>query len=234
MRLKVQGDGLWRGKLVPRDGAAWWASYKRFILHYAVLSSDEGASMFSVGSELGNMEPDDGRWRALIGEVRGVFGGALTYSANWDHFTHVGFWDALDYVGVNAYHPITRDPKASEAELLSAWRLIRDRVLGWRAFVGRPLLFTEIGYPSVDGGAVRPYAHAARGRVDLEEQRRAYQAFVDAWDDQPDLGGVFVWLWTGDGGPADAGYSPRGKPAERVLRRWFGARAIDPTSATDR
>ncbi|MCB9539199.1 MAG: hypothetical protein H6704_23505 [Myxococcales bacterium] len=222
VRLKVQGPGQWRGKLKPADRAAWWAAYRAFVLHYAKLAADEGAAMLSVGSELGTMEADEVEWRRLVRDVRRVFDGKLTYSANWDHFTHVGFWDALDYVGLNAYHPITTRNDASEDELRRSWTLIRQQLERWLDFVDRPLLFTEVGYPSVDGGAVRPYAHAAKGPVDLEEQRRAWQAFVDAWRGHPRLAGVFVWIWSGAGGASDIGYMPKGKPAEDVLRRYFG------------
>ena len=26
---------------------------------------------------------------------------SLTYSANWDHFQHVPFWNALDFIGIS-------------------------------------------------------------------------------------------------------------------------------------
>ena len=221
VHVAQKARGEWRGKLVPGDGAAWWRDYRRFILHYAQLAASEGVSLFSVGSELGSMERDEARWRALISEVRAVFPGALTYSANWDHFLNVGFWDALDLVGLNAYHPITTRADATEAELRIAWVLIRDQILRWLSFVRRPLVFTEVGYPSVDGGAVRPYAHDSDRPVDLEEQRRAYAAFVGAWRGQEALHGTYFWVWQGAGGPTDAGYTPRGKPALDVLRGWY-------------
>ncbi len=219
VRVREQSNpGEWRGKLVPRDRVAWWAAYRRFILHYARIAAKGRAALFSVGSELGNMEHEQLRWRALIEAVRGVFEGQLTYSANWDHFAYVRWWDALDYAGINAYHPVTLNPAATQAELEGAWRLIRATLQGWLALrVGKPLLFTEVGYPSVEGGAVRPYAHRAKGPVDLEEQRRAYAAFTATWPGQH----AFFWAWHGQGGPKHIGYTPRGKPAEAVLRRFF-------------
>jgi len=221
VRLKALGPGRWRGTLQPSDRAAWWAAYQRFILHYARLAEDTGAALLSVGSELGSMEHEEARWRRLVADVRAIYRGRLVYSANWDHYPEVGFWDALDYVGINAYHPITARDDAPQAELSAAWRMIRDKLLVWLAFVDRPLLFTEVGYPSIDGGARRPYHHGATGPVDLEEQRRAYTAFRDAWRGQERLAGAFFWIWSGPGGPTDNGYTPRGKPAEQVLRAWF-------------
>jgi hypothetical protein len=60
--------------------------------------------------------------------------------------------------------------------------------------------------------------------VDLEEQRRAYVAFREAWREQPAVEGAFFWIWSGDGGPKDDRYTPRGKPAEDALRAWFRGR----------
>ena len=221
LRVKTLGPGRWRGTLRPSGRAAWWWAYRRFILHYAALAEDVGAELFSVGSELSSMERDEQRWRALVADVRARYGGSLVYSANWDHFPQIRFWDALDYVGLNAYHPITDRDDASLVELSAAWRMIRDKLLVWLAFVDRPLLFTEVGYPSIDGGARRPYHHGSTGPVDLEEQRRAYVAFCDAWREQPGVAGAFFWIWSGEGGPTDNRYTPRGKPAEQALRVCF-------------
>ena len=35
------------------------------------------------------------------------------------------------------------------------------------------------------------------------------------------LAGALFWNWWGPGGPEDRWYTPKGKPAEAVLRRWF-------------
>lgn len=223
LRLARLSPGRWRGTLEPRDRARWWADYRAFIVHYARLADEVGAEIFSVGSELGSMEDDLREWRALIAAVRARFRGQLIYSANWDRYIHVRFWRELDLLGVNGYHPITRADDASAESLAAAWRRLRDRLVLWRYVMGMPLVITELGYPSVDGGARRPYAFEAQGPVDLEEQRRAFAAFRDAWRETR-LHGVFIWLWTGRGGPEDAGYMLRGKPAGALVSDWFRER----------
>jgi hypothetical protein len=36
------------------------------------------------------------------------------------------------------------------------------------------------------------------------------------------LGGFSIWEWPPvEGGPTDRGYTPKNKPAERVLREWM-------------
>jgi hypothetical protein len=58
----------------------------------------------------------------------------------------------------------------------------------------------------------------------LEAQERAYEAFFRAFWHRPWVAGAYFWKWYPDppaGAPVD--YSPQGKPAERVLARWYAA-----------
>lgn len=219
VHLPVQAPGQWRGTLAPRDVEAWWASYREFIMHYARLGAGQ-ADLLAVGSELVSQEREAARWRALIAEVRGVFPGQLTYSANWDHFEPVAFWDALDVIGVSAYWPLATAPGADEASMARAWGSFRSHLERFAA--GRPYLLTEVGFPSHALAAVRPWDHGHQGPVDVEAQHTAWRATLQAWHDAPGLAGFFAWNWFGLGGLDDAGYSPRGKPAESLLKYWFG------------
>jgi len=55
--------------------------------------------------------------------------------------------------------------------------------------------------------------------VDLDEQRRAFEAFRRVWAASSVLDGVYVWNWYGFGGPTSISYTPRGKPAEAEVKR---------------
>ena len=113
-------------------------------------------------------------------------------------------------------------PKLSE--LVASWRSVRDKILAWRRGAGlsdRPLVFTELGYASIDGCASKPWDYTQQTPIDLQEQALCYQAFFRAWSGRSELAGVFVYEWWGSGGLEDRGYTPRGKPAEEVVRRWF-------------
>ncbi|MCB9547841.1 MAG: hypothetical protein H6706_18630 [Myxococcales bacterium] len=222
--VEAREVGEWRGTLAPVSPEAWWRSYGAFILHYARLAAEERAEVFSVGSELASMEADEAHWRALIADVRGVFGGQLLYSANWDHYVDVPFWDALDFVGLTAYYTLTDSHDPSEADLTAAWQRIRGDIMPFIEKVGRPLVFTELGYVSQDGVASAPWDYTRERPVDLEEQRRCFAAFAAAWQDEPALGGVFFWNWWGPGGPTDRWYTLKGKPALEVVRAWLRAR----------
>jgi len=218
--LDKTGDGEWRGTLAPADVDAWWRAYEAFITHYAQIATDAGAAALVVGSELGSTETWRDRWFHLISRVDKLFAGELWYSANWDHYDQVSFWSRLDAVGVTGYFELTTDHDPSVTALTDAWAAPRDALVAFAAKTGKPLILTEVGYPSVDGGAAHPWDYTSDAAVDVEEQRRAYHALADAWAGTA-LAGAFVWEWSGDGGNHDGGYTPRGKPAECELAGWF-------------
>ena len=220
----------WRGTIKPTDWNAWWASYRRFILHYAGIAARGRASVLCVGSELVSTEAMTSRWVSLIRAVRKVFKGELLYSANWDHYEPVTFWRSIDIVGLTGYYRLAQGHGAGETEMFNSWVRIRDKIVGWARRIKRKVVFTEVGYPSLAGGAVDPWDYTQGTAVDLEEQRRAFKAFTRAWTGVAELGGVVFWDWYGPGGPNDTRYSPKGKPAEAVIRRWFRTLARHDTS----
>jgi hypothetical protein len=219
--------GEWRGTLRPEDWGRWFQAYGEFILHYARLAQAESIDVFSIGSELCSSEAREEDWRHLIARVREVYHGRVLYSANWDHYRDVGFWDALDYLGVNAYFRLSGAPEPTVAELRAGWTGPRDALITWARREGRPLLITEVGYPSRAGAGDDPWNYTAERPADLESQRRCYRAFAEAWSGVRELKGAFFYLWWGEGGAGDRDYTPRGKPAAAELARWFGEVALE-------
>ncbi len=153
--------GEWRGALRPRDVDAWWRSYERFILHYAELGAAEAAAALVVGSELGFSETWRDRWYHLISRVERVYSGDLVYSANWDHYRAISFLSRLDHLGISAYFELTDDGDASEAELTRAWRRAAAELRAFARAERVSLWLTEVGYPSRDRAAIRPWDYSA-------------------------------------------------------------------------
>lgn len=235
VRLQKRDPHEWRGTIAPADGLdAWFASYRRFVLPLARIAEGAGAQRLVVGSELSSLERYEGRWRALISELRERFSSTLTYSANWDHAHAVGFWDALDEVGLTAYFPLGSvgasgrasnsdgdgEPPSAE-RLAGAWQTPRAQIAALGRRVGKPVLITEVGYPSRRGAADRPWDDASAAEVDLRMQQQLYRSFCDAFTQTPSVSGFYVWNWFGFGGPRDAGFTPRGKPAASELAACF-------------
>lgn len=226
VQLDRLADGEWRGTLRPTDWRAWWDSYRTFLLHHAQIAEAAGAEIFSVGSELGSTEHDRAEWSRLIRDVRLRFSGKVIYSANWDHYEAVTFWDLLDGIGLSAYYELAARADAPQAELDAAWRAHRDRILEWARPIGKPIYLTEVGYPARKGAAVHPWDYTQDEPIDVLAQTRCFRAFASAWKEVPELGGVTIWIWDhGKAGPEDPSYSIAGKPAADVVREFFTARA---------
>lgn len=235
VRLEERAPHEWRGVISPADGLdTWFVSYRRFVLPLARIAAAESAHRFVVGSELGSLERYESRWRALIAEIRGEFSGRLTYSVNWDHSGDVRFWDALDEVGLAAYFPLSRNEAPSEASLARAWRTPRDEIRALAHRVGKPVLITEIGYTSRRDAAARPWDDSGAGEPDLRAQQQLYRGFCEAFAETPSVSGFYVWNWFGFGGPRDAGFTPRGKPAATELAKCFARDWPAPGSAGNR
>ena len=217
----------WRGVIKPPSWDDWMEQYLQFILHFARIAAKGKVEVFMVGSELVSAErevPVD-QWRRMIRAVRKVFPGKLSYSSNWDHYKVVQFWDELDLIGMTSYYKLSDDPNPSQESLIEEWKWIKEGLLQWQRTIGKPLLFTEVGWCSQEGTAIYPWDYYYNQKATAaghEEQRRCYRAFMETWKDTPEVGGIIWWEWTNaPGGPDDYNYTPRGKPAEGELRNWF-------------
>lgn len=221
--IRDPGPDDWRGTLRPTDRAAWFASYGSFVLRLAELAQAAGAEVFCVGSELASLERETEHWRSLIVRLRTVFDGWLTYSANWDHFATIEFWDQLDFASMTGYFTLSESADPTVEELAAGWRHAGAEMQRLADFTGRPVVFSEIGVPSQRGAAATPWDYTRRAEVDLDLQRRAFEAFGDVFlpADRPQemCRGFFLYDWWGLGGPSSGTYTARRKPAEAVWKR---------------
>jgi hypothetical protein len=233
-QVEVRGGGPrdWRGRLAPAEPDAWWASYRRFVARLARIAHEEGADLLAIGNELRSLTGtgSEGRWAEVARAARAHFSGSLTYGTNHDALDATAPFRVVDYVGVSAYFPLSTDGDAPERDLQEAWAGHMGRLRGLSEQTDKPILLLEVGYPSVDGGAVRPWDYTTGAPLDLEEQRRAYAALAHAVGEAPFVHGAFAWSWFGPGGPHCRWYTPRGKPAEQELARLLRRGGEQPLS----
>lgn len=228
--LQEQADGRWRdaiGMASEPGWRQWFEAYQRFVLHYARLAERERVDLFCVGVELARATRErEAEWRALVWHVRQAYDGPLVYAANWDEYDQVRFWDALDYIGINAFFPLADQASTSLDALRSSAARTAGQIELLHQRTGRPVLFTEVGYKSARDAAVRPWAwQRSHGEAaDPELQSRCYQAVLETFWARPWFSGMYWWNWLTDldlGGPGHTGFTPRGKPAELVLTDWY-------------
>lgn len=196
------------------DRRQWFAQYRLFMEHYAELAVKIGADLFSVGVEFSQLAKQEDEWRGLIRRARQIYRGPLTYCANFGpEFETVRFWDALDYMGLNNYYPLPDD--------LSAGKIV-TRVEGVQKRFGKPVIFPEAGFPSLERPHKQPWDETPR-KLSMEDQARCYEAVFQGFYKKPWFEGMYWWKvgTNGFGGVADGSHTPWRKPAMDVVKKWY-------------
>lgn len=229
LRDEAENATWWRGNIEPRDWDLWWRHYTAFNVHLAALAQEGGVEWYSVGTEMASTHRFPDRWRNLVSEVRKVFKGRITYSVNFDSHDSFTFGDALDVIGVNTYDPIAkRDAMPTDAQIRDAWWWIVFKARTLEARFHRPVMITEIGYPSVAGAHAGPWDFRTEHPADPELQARLVGGALQVLRNWGDGEAVFYYLYGENlqqgvvpGGLDDRTYAPWGKPVEAKLRWYF-------------
>lgn len=226
-------SGAWRGEIAmtsEEDWATWFANYTDFMMHYARLAEELEIEALCIGTELHGTVTREAEWRSLIEQIRTVYSGRLTYAANWyEEYEDVPFWDALDWIGIQAYFPLTESEFPDADEMEQAWQRWMDDVERLSQEVSRPVLFTEVGYRSVPYAGKEPWTWPTRGERTLDErafaaQAAAYEGLFRAASQRTWLEGLYLWKWyptTARSRNRSADFTPQGKPAEDVMADWY-------------
>ena len=225
---------VWRGEftgLIEMKNEADWKiledSYSKFILEYAELANAVKAELFCIGTELEKfIENRPDYWLTLIKKIRTKYKGKLTYAANWDEFKRTPFWSNLDYIGVDAYFPVSDSKTPTIEECMEGWKTHKQVVYNMSQEYDKPILFTEYGYRSVDFAGKTPWVSDRKmSQVNLEAQTNTTQALFDTFWTEDWFAGGFIWKWFHKhdkvGGKDNFMYTPQNKPAEALLRNQY-------------
>ncbi len=230
--MVVVPDYGWVGDFAletEEDWQTWEKNYETYILPLAKLSEELGVELFCIGTEYHQaVKLRSIFWGRLIDKVRAVYSGELTYAANWDNFEHVYFWRDLDYIGVDAYFPLTPEDTPSVELLRGAWKRYKDKLFEFSQFHGRPILFTEFGYRSINRAMWRqweldePYQDQT---PNMEAQFNGYVAIFEEFWQESWFAGGFIWKWYTEhntaGGSANNRYTPQRKLVEEEIKAWY-------------
>ncbi len=222
-----------RATFWPADREAWFEAYGRCLEELARFAEEHGVGELLAGSELSLLYLDAAAWRLVIETIREHFHGHLTISCLWFTYPTIQFWDALDSIGISAYFPLALRAQTRDVERLErSWRLHRQHLLAFSALQGKPLTFSEVGYPATEVAARIPWDFAwAERSQDLELQAACFEAFRRVWSREPRLRRFAIWGL--ESAEADArhsgglGFVPLGKPAEEAVRQLFEERRGD-------
>jgi hypothetical protein len=230
LKPQIYYGGAWPGAVQMKnrqDWEQWHRYYKDWILHYALVAEIYGFDALCVGVEFthATLENPD-LWEDIIESVRQIYAGPITYAANWgEEAEKIAFADKLDYMGVNSYYPLSDKQNPTEEELKQGAEAIMSRMSKLSSRIQKPIVFTEIGFRSVEQAWLNPHAEANGKATSNETQARLYHQMLQAMDGEAWCRGMYWWKW-----PSYMDYSmesphsftPCGKAAADTLKSWFG------------
>ncbi len=192
----------WRGEIGFGQNEAEWKrffdDYTRWIVTLAKMAEAAGAEMIAIGTEY-KLTEQRKEWFAVIAAVRKVYKGKLTYAANWDSFDKVPFWGKLDYIGIQAYFPLSDVIPPKEKDIAEGWKRVLLNLKAYAEKVGKPMIFTEIGYNRSAWAAQKPWDHKQGGPMAEETKLLCMKVTLEQLKTPRFLKGVFLWKWFPDG-----------------------------------
>lgn len=219
----------WRATYAPDSPAeetTFWTGYQAYMVEVAQLAQQHGVEAMTVGTEMKGLDDNAanaGHWNDVLNAVDAVYDGQIGYAANWDNYNSANvvnnLWShpVVDYIGIDAYfrfqsgayaiassqtNPIQTYPTQSFIDLVTqSWTgKLEGEILPFAAGLGKPVVFTEVGYQHHNGTARNPQTgdqHPNSIPVDTAEQRMAFQGLLNALDGRANVfQAMHIWQWS--------------------------------------
>ena len=224
-------DG-WVGDLnfeTESDWKKFETSYAQFIIDFAQVADSLQVEHFCIGVELKQVVIDrPAYWESLIDSIRSRYSGNLTYAANWDNYSFIPFWSKLDFIGVEAYFPLSEEKTPSIQSLVTSWKPIKKELETFSAKLNKPILFTEFGYRNIDFTGRQPWNTEGNATRNDQGQGNAYSAIFETYWSESWFAGGYLWKWYPNheeiGKKKNNRFTPQNKPAEQVISNFFEGR----------
>lgn len=228
LKPQIYVGGSWPGGIDMPTDAQWdkfHDYYYRWIRHYAFLAEIHEMDALCIGVEFTKAtlsQPD--AWREMIKKTRALYSGQLTYAANWGaEFEQIEFWDDLDFIGLNSYYPLSKKDNPTDEELRLQFDTVKTKIKKVYNQFKKPIVFTEIGFRSVDTPWKNPHAEAD-DTINEEAQSRSYEVIFEGIKDEPWCQGILWWKFPSYieyRGEHNNAFTPNNKLAEETVRDWF-------------
>jgi len=208
-------------RLQPLDWEAWFRAYTNIVLKYAQLCEEVKAEIYAFSDTLQTTYQFEENYRQLIHRIRTVYSGKLTVlTGPYDEsLRQIGFWDTLDYIGIDgslfttAYVSFEDANKLSLDEIYAIFvQEFKRNVMPTVEATGKPILWGEIFYSSVQRSTYSPsgipmsqfisghdYDDAIKDQpeVDFQQQAYGYSAMIRLMQTYSDItAGSFSLQWT--------------------------------------
>jgi hypothetical protein len=218
----------------------WFDSFQARSVYYARLARETGCEVYGLDSELDKTARHNGHWKRVVAAVRAEYRGHLTASFTEgcpidDLLARPDCWFRdLDSLGLSMYAALGKPGEdlagltITELAGRVAHLVARDRARA--ASLGKPVYFGEIGCCATVGATSNPCYWNHPGGYDGEEQARYLDALMTAYWQEPWWMGAYWWKWEEQNDRpqfrtdprGDKGFTLHGKPAQGVMKRWYG------------
>jgi len=221
VNLPLDSESWWIG---AEKSSEWWLhwfeNYSNFIINYADLAEQTGASALIIGGEwvrpaspVGILPdgsssgvPDDSeeRWRRLFAEIRSRFRGRLIWAMPYEHIHEEDpFLDDVDmvYVLVNKEDLID----STSGTMVNYDRFFEYQLLPFHILSGKSIILA-LDYPS---------------EPDMVSQSNIYNNFLEAAMSRNWIHGFVSRGYYPPVSVQDNSSSVNGKPASDLLSQWF-------------
>ena len=225
--------------------------YQRIIVEQADMAERCGVDGFVLNWQDGSVSYDGAErewaegWRSVIQSVRSRYTGVLEFNlVLWEYIEDVasGRFPANTFEGIDSFLFSQWNPNfdTDSDSLPIVYGEFREMIGNLQAFadaVPQPL-YLEVAFQSTDGYLMDGWHDVAIGLVgntqpDFFEQARLYEGLFQAITQSDVVDGIisYKYHWDDPFGPdldmnalarMDLSASVRNKPAEAVLKRWFG------------
>jgi hypothetical protein len=201
-------------------------NYHDYILFYAKIAQVNNCELFCIGTELNSFVAARPQfWNTLILDVKKVYKGKLTYAENWDKVEAVSFWSTLDFIGVDAYFPVSDLQTPTVKDSIKGWKKWFSVLKNLSEKNNKKILFTEFGYQSRDFSAKEPWNHSTSHSVNLLAQENALKALFDVFWKEKWFAGGFLWKWYDNheksGGIKDSDYTIQNKNSSKIVSKQY-------------
>lgn len=223
------GGGQWPGDIEMKSEVEWedfFHCYRHWIFHYAILAEIYNWEALCIGTEMVQTTlKRKSDWEKLIQDIRKIYSGQLTYAANWgEEFENVKIWGDLDFIGINCYYPLSQKENPSRRELEKSFKEILNKIEKVSQRYGKQIVFTEIGFPSIEAPWKKPHEDWGDFETNERHQAQCYDIVFESIQNKKWCNGILWWKYPCDlehRPRRNTGFTPHGKHAEATVEKWF-------------
>jgi len=209
---------------LPRDPAAQ-AHWVQSVWGPRVLSAVAACQplhldLICLGQRLEGVQEQSAAWQDLVGQVRQIHTGPLTYAASARSYASIDWWFALDYIGVTGDFALSDETDPARTTLQATWNGHMDTLESISSRSNKPVLLLDVGYSTNPQVALDPDLPDPTSAARPDIQALCYQTALDGTTGKSWLAGIFLKTWPVDATAVPGDLAHNAPLRTLVIRAW--------------